>query len=170
MADAIYLRPELLTNSHSCDDFDSGSVTLNEFLKKHALPAQKSRASRTYVCCDAIGEVAGYYSLAYQSIAPRLAAARLKKGMPRHEIPVILLARLAVDIRSQGRGLGRELIRDAFLRAVSASDIAGCRALVVDAKDESAASFYERLGLERFESNPLRLFLLIKGIEKALRD
>lgn len=94
----------------------------------------------------------------------------MKKGMPRHAIPAILLARLAVDQKYQGFGLGKELIRDAFLRAMSAADIAGCRAFLVDAKDEDVAQFYESLGFERFESNALRLFLLMKDIERTLND
>src|SRR5262249_7692133 len=87
---------------------------------------------------------------------------RVIKGLARHPVPVMLLARLAVDRRFQGRHLGSELLRDALLRTLAAADIAGLRAIVVDAKDERARRFYQGYGFEPFLGDPLRLALLIK--------
>ena len=169
MASFSFRRPEPLQANHSIEGFDCGVPELNNYLRKHALVSQNSRASRTYVCCREDGQLVGYYSLAFQSIPSLEAPGRMKKGMPRNDIPAILLARLAVDTTVQGIGLGRELIRDAFVRAISAAEIAGCRALIVDAKDEEVAAYYQKLGFETFASNPLRLFLLMKDIEKSLQ-
>lgn len=170
MASSSFRKPEPLHASHPVEGFDCGVPELNNYLRKHALVSQNSRVSRTYVCCREDGQIVGYYSLAFQSISCLDAPGRMKKGMPRHDIPAILLARLAVDLTAQGIGLGSELIRDAFLRAISAAEIAGCRALIVDAKDEDIAAYYQKLGFERFASNPLRLFLLMKDIEKSLQS
>ena len=88
----------------------------------------------------------------------------MKKGLARHPVPILLLARLAVDLRFQGAGLGRQLVRDAALLTIRISKVAGIRALVVDAKDERARRFYERLNFEAFPANPLRLFVLTKDL------
>lgn len=92
----------------------------------------------------------------------------MTKGLGRHPVPVILLARLAVDKRFKGQGVGTELRRDALLRTLSAAEIAGLRAIVVDANDDAARMFYERLGFEAFRDDPLRLFLILKDVRAQL--
>jgi GNAT superfamily N-acetyltransferase len=92
------------------------------------------------------------------------AAERLKKGLARHPVPVMLLARLAVSVQAQGRGLGTGLLKDAMLRTLPAADIAGIRALVVHSKDENVRRFYEHLGFLPSPTDPLHLYLLIKDI------
>jgi GNAT superfamily N-acetyltransferase len=86
------------------------------------------------------------------------------KGLGGYPVPVILLARLAVDRTEQGKGLGAALLKDAILRAASAADIVGCRALLVHAKDKQAQAFYQRFGFEPSPVNELHLFLLMKDI------
>ena len=89
---------------------------------------------------------------------------RLKKGIPRHPVPVIILARLAVDTSWHGKGLGAALVADAMRRVLQASDIAGVRAMLVHAKDEAARNFYQHLGFEPFQDNSLTLYRLLKDI------
>ncbi len=156
-----FLRPRLLSPEDPVIAFDCGVEALTRYLQKHALQAQQGEGARTYVSlCETV--IAGYYTLAYGSVEPQRAPLRVGKGLARHPVPVMLLARLAVDRRFQGRGLGAELLRDALLRALAAADIAGLRAIVVDAKDEDAKRFYERYGFEPFPGDPLRLALLTK--------
>lgn len=110
----------------------------------------------------------GYYTLAAASARREETPARVAKGLAAHPVPVILLARLAVDNTAKGKGLGAGLLKDALLRAAAAADIIGCRAVMVHAKDEAAKSFYQRFGFEPSPSDPLRLFLLMKDIRASL--
>lgn len=112
--------------------------------------------------------VIGYYALAVGSVEQQHAPERVKKGLGKHSIPIMLLARLAVDLRWQKQGVGAALLKDATLRTLQASDIAGIRALVVHAKDESARMFYERFDFLPSPSDPLHLFVLLKDIRKIL--
>jgi ribosomal protein S18 acetylase RimI-like enzyme len=154
-------RPRLLAATDPVSAFDCGVEALNRFLQKHALQTQRGEGARTYVSlCE--GLIAGYYTLAYGSVEPEAAPPRVTKGLARHPIPVMLLARLAVDRRFQGRNLGRELLRDALIRTLAAADIAGLRAMIVDAKNEPARRFYQRYGFESFPGDSLRLALLVK--------
>ena len=125
-------------------EFDCGVEELNSYLQKHAYQAQAGDGARTYVACHG-SKIAGYYTLAYGSVTFESAPKRAVKGLSRHPVPVMLLARLAVSQECAGKGLGAELLKDAFLRTLSAADIAGLRAVVVDAKDDKAKSFYERI-------------------------
>jgi GNAT superfamily N-acetyltransferase len=157
-----------LSVAHDPTAFDSGSEPLNRFIKLHALAGQRANISQTYVAAgdDAI---AGYYTLVVGDVAYDEAPERLAKGIPRYPVPVIILARLAVDKAWQGKGLGAALVVDAMRRVLQAADIAGVRAIVVHAKDETAQSFYEHLGFLAFPGKPLTLFRLLKDI-RAMRD
>lgn len=148
--------------------FDCGSPALNEFLQRYALINQKAGGALTYVCCKG-GEVVGFYSLVVGSVEPGAAPARVVKGLARHPVPVIILARLAVDRAHHRAGLGSALLKDALLRVVQAADIAGVRALLVHAKDDDARSWYEKWEFERSPTDPYHLFLLLKDL-KALVD
>src|SRR5206468_11500656 len=112
--------------------------------------------------------VVSYYTLAAASVRREETPARVAKGLAAHPVPVILLARLAVDRSEKGAGLGTGLLKDALLRTVQAADIVGCRAIMVHAKDEGARAFYERFGFEPSPVDPLRLFLLMKDIKATL--
>ncbi|MCC6342308.1 MAG: GNAT family N-acetyltransferase [Bryobacterales bacterium] len=135
---------------------------MNRFLIRHALQSQQRGASQTYVAL-AGAEVAG--QIEYDD-APE----RLKKGLARHPLPVILLARLAIATAWQGKGLGSGLPKDAMARSLAAADIAGIRAFVVHAKDEKARAFYEHFNFVASPSDPCHLFRLLKDIRGLLKS
>lgn len=164
------LQPGLLGKGDPVEEFDCRVEELNLYLRKFALNNQNANAARTYVArAEAGGKIAGFYTLAYSSVSVEDAPERLKKGLARHPIPVMLLARLAIDASYQGMGFGAGLLLDAFQRTLQAAEIGGLRALVVDAKDEKAAAFYERYDFIPFgESNPNRLYLLISDLRKTI--
>ena len=164
---ALPSRPEPLTTGHAVADFDCGVPALNTFLARHALANHQAGAARTYVAPTG-NTVAGYYSLAASQILHAGAPLRLKKGLVAHPIPVVLLARLAVDRRWQGRGLGRGLLKDAILRALQAADAIGIRALLVHAKDDQARAYYERFGFESLPEHALYLALLLKDARRQI--
>jgi GNAT superfamily N-acetyltransferase len=164
---AAKLQIAKLQRSHALDQFDCGVASLNNFLKQYALSNQSSGGAQTYVA--AIGDaVVGYYSLATGQVTHEEAPPRVAKGMPRHPIPVMLLARLAIDLSWQGRGLGAALLADAMRRTLQAADIAGIRALVVHAKDEKARRFYQHFDFDESPKDPLHLSILIKEIRRQL--
>jgi predicted N-acetyltransferase YhbS len=111
--------------------------------------------------------VVGYYSLAVGAVDHAQAPARVKKGLARHPIPVMVLARLAVDVRYQGQKIGQGLLKDALLRTVQLAEQAGIRAILVHAKDSQAHRFYERFDFESSPLDPLQLLLLVKDARKA---
>jgi len=147
--------------------FDCGHPALNQFLQRYALVNQKANSAQTYVCCMA-GEVVGFYSLAVGSVEPESAPGRVIKGLARHPVPVMILARLAIDRKHQGAGLGAALLKDALLRTLQAADIAGIRTLLVHAKDDAARSWYEGWGFEPSPTDSYHLFLLLKDIKALL--
>ena len=153
-----------LATTDGVELFDCGQVALNQFLQRFALTSQRANSAQTYVCCDA-GAVVGFYSLAVGSVEPGAASARVVKGIAQHPVPVMILARLAVDSSHQGAGLGKALLRDALKRTAQAADIAGIRALLVHAKDESARNWYLQWEFESSATDPLHLFLLLKDLK-----
>lgn len=154
---------EKLRREHSLDSFDCGKEELNRFLKRQAWNNQQSHSAQTYVLAKNLS-VLGYYSLAAGSVRHEDAPERVKKGLARHPIPVILLARLAVDVSLQGKGVGPALLKDALLRAASAADTIGARALLVHAKDNNARGFYEHFDFEPSPSDPYHLLLIMKDL------
>ena len=159
--------PVLLTKDHDRNSFDCGVPALNDYLKKYALQNQKKHAARTYVASRG-NRIVAYYSLAYGSVSLEEATQTVRAGLPRHPIPVILLARLAVDSNEQGRGLGATLLKDALLRTIRAAEIAGLRAMLVHAKDDSAKRFYEKFGSEPSPVDAYHLFLRVSDILLSL--
>jgi predicted N-acetyltransferase YhbS len=159
--------PVLLDARHDFSAFDCAVPALNNYLKKFALQNQRSQSARTYVATRGEG-VVGYYTLAAASARREDTPARVAKGLAAHPVPVILLARLAVDGSEKGKGLGTGLLKDALLRAVQAADIVGCRAVMVHAKDEGAQMFYQRFGFEPSPTDPFLLFLLMKDVKASL--
>ncbi|MDF0651772.1 MAG: GNAT family N-acetyltransferase [Nitrospira sp. LK265] len=158
---------EKLQRHHAIDPFDCGRDELNRFLKQHALQNQQSGGAHTYVgLVD--HTVVGYYALAVGSVEQEQAPERVKKGLARHSIPIMLLARLAVDQNWQNQGIGAALLKDAVFRTLQAANIAGIRALVVHAKDEAARSFYAHHDFLPSPSDPLHLFLLLKDARKIV--
>lgn len=167
--EGILQRPTLLTSNHEFEYFDCGIPALNNYLMKFALLNNNNHSARTYVSTrDNI--VVGYYSLAYGTVSHEEATARVKKGLAKHPIPTMLLARLAVDKKEQGKGLGKSILKDALLRTIQAADIAGLRAIIVHAKDEMAEDFYKKFGFEESPIDPFHLLLHIKDIRRILLD
>lgn len=156
-------RIEKLHPHHTVAPFDCGQDALNRFLHKHALQNQHSGGTQTYVGLVE-HTVVGYYALAVGSVEHEQAPVRVKKGLAKHSIPIMLLARLAVDLRWQTQGVGAGLLKDAMLRTLQAADIAGIRALVVHAKHEAARTFYERFDFLPSPTDPLHLFMLLKDL------
>lgn len=160
-----------LSSSHDVAGFDCGNHALNQFLQRFALVNQKANSSQTYVSCGQGTEnVAGFYSLAVGSIEPEAATGRLSKGLARHPVPVMILARLAVDRRYQCTGLGRALLKDALLRTAQAAELAGIRAILVHAKDNEARNWYLNWGFKPSPTDPYYLFLLIKDLLVILHE
>ncbi len=135
-------RVEKLRRDHPVEEFDCGREELNRYLLRYAWQNQQAGAAQTYVgIVDEI--VVGYHTLAVGQVTLEDAPERLKKGLAKHPVPIMLLARLAIDRRWQGQGVGKALLRDAMLRTLQAADIAGIRAFAVHAKNEEARRFYE---------------------------
>lgn len=155
--------PEPLSASHRLDEFDCGETALDDWLKRRALVNQSSGASRTFVVADQDGQVRGYYALAAGAVSHRLATSGARRNMP-DPIPVMVLARLAVDRRAQGQHLGAALLQDAVNRAVAVSQNAGVRALLVHALHERARQFYEHYGFQPSPTHPLTLMLRLGSV------
>jgi GNAT superfamily N-acetyltransferase len=162
------LRIEKLLRAHGLDDFDCGQEALNRFLARYAWQNQQAGSSQTYVAL-ADKEVVGYYTLVFGQVEYSDAPERLTKGLAQHPIPIMLLARLAIAVEWQGKGLGSGLLKDAMLRTLQAADIAGIRAFAVHAKDDAARSFYEHFGFVASPVEPYHLFRLLKDIRAALK-
>lgn len=160
---------EKLDATHDVESFACGKEPLDRFLKRFALANQKADSARTYVVCRG-STVLAYYSLAAGAVERAAAPRRVGKGLARHPVPVMLLARLAVDRTEQGRGLGKALVKDALLRTAAAADIAGIRALLVHAKDDGARAWYEALEFEASPTDPRHLFLLMKDLRAMLSE
>jgi GNAT superfamily N-acetyltransferase len=161
------LRIEKLDRRHSLEVFDCGSEPLNRFLIRYALQNQQAGASQSYVACS--GEnVVGYYTLVVGQVEYEDAPERLRKGLARHPVPIMLLARLAVAQKWQGCGLGKGMLKDAMMRTLRAAEIAGIRAFAVHAKDDGARAFYEHFDFLPSPVDPNHLFRLIKDIRAML--
>ena len=157
---------EKLQRRHAIETFDCGQDALNRYLINHAWANQQAKAAQTYIARS--GEaVIGYYTLVVGEVAFENAADRLRKGLGRYPVPVMVLARLAIALDWQGKGIGAGLLRDAVLRTLAAADIAGIRAIIVHAKDERSRAFYERYGFAPSPTDPLHLFALLKDIAWA---
>ena len=164
----VYEPIRKLAGTDDAQSFDCGEPSLNRFLQRFAFVSQQAHSAQTYVCCTGTA-VVGYYSLTVGSVEPAAAAARLTKGVPRHPVPVMILARLAVDLSHQRSGLGRALLKDALLRTAQAADIAGIRALLVHAKDDLAKRWYLQWEFEPSPTDPLHLFLLMKDLKALVK-
>jgi GNAT superfamily N-acetyltransferase len=148
------------------DGFHSGEPSLDEWLRKRSRANQASGASRTFVVCQG-SEVVAYYAIASGAIAQTGVPGRFRRNMPE-PIPVAVLARLAVDQRWQGRGLGRALFRDAVVRINGAADSIGIRGTVVHAISEEARRFYIALGFDPCPADSMTLVVTLTDARDAL--
>jgi GNAT superfamily N-acetyltransferase len=166
----LYRRPAPLGEHHRIESFDSGKPELDVFLKEMALNNQKQGYTRTFVIADVNYQVVGYHSLCAGMIsrenAPRMVAGH---GAPR-DIPVALLARLAVDKNCQGQGLGAALFRNAVMSVMSTSQLVAFRAIMVHALDDEAESFYLKYGFRRSKGLERTLLLPTKDIAASLQS
>ncbi|MDN5881642.1 MAG: GNAT family N-acetyltransferase [Nitrosospira sp.] len=156
--------PEPLVVAHLLDEFGCGEASLDEWLKRRALANQLSGARRTFVVADQNGRVYGYYAMAAGAVSHQAATGGVRRNMP-DPIPVMVLARLAVDQRAQGAKLGAALLQDAVNRAVAVSANAGVRALLVHALDDRAKQFYEHYGFQESPHHPMTLMLRLKTVK-----
>ena len=160
--------PEPLAVQHQLEGFDCGRPTLNHWLLHHARQAQTSGSARAFVVADEENRVAGYFSLTVGQVDTVEAPERIRLGMGRFRLPVVILARLAVSRENHGRGLGVGMLQDAIRRTLVIAEQAGIRAILTHSIDEDAARFYTRFG---FTASPLRqqqLLLLLKDARKIL--
>ena len=148
----------LLEKEHARDKFDCGISVLNDFLQKYALQNQKKRLVRTYICLKNDVDIIGYYALAFGSVYQSDVPPFISRGMGKYQIPVMVIGRLAVSLDSQGVGIGKALLKDAVMRTMNASDIAGLRAIIVHAKDKSSQDFYLKYGFIPSPADDFTLF------------
>ncbi|MDD5130756.1 MAG: GNAT family N-acetyltransferase [Candidatus Omnitrophica bacterium] len=160
--------PALLQTSHCVSDFDCGNQALNTYLKRYAIINNQNGSAKTYVTARG-NQVIGYYTLTIGSVSKQDAPLRVGKGLAGYPVPVVIIARLAVDKTEQGSGIGRALLQEALLRVTYAADSIGGRAVLVHAKDQAARSFYEYFGFQRSPIDEFHLYLLLKDIEKTLK-
>ncbi len=140
---------------------------MNRYLLRYAWTNQQAGAAQTYV--GLVGDtVVGYHTLAVGEVKREEAPERLSKGLARHPVPIMLLARLAIDRRWQGQGIGKALLRDAMQRTLQAADIAGIRAFAVHAKDEDARNFYQKFDFIPSPTDPMHLFVLLKDVKRMI--
>jgi len=160
-------RVEKLRRDHPVENFDCGGEELNRYLVRYAWQNQQAGAAQTYVGID--GEIiVGYHSLVVASVTPEDAPERQTKGLAKHPVPVMLLARIATDHRRQGKGVAKALLRDAVRRTLRASEILLIRALAVHAKDEEARHFYEHFDFVPSPTDPMHLFVLLKDRRRMI--
>ena len=158
--------PETLSIHHSCSDFFCGIASLDNWLKRRAYTNQISGATRTFVIC-VDNRVVGYYALASGVISVQSALGKFRRNMP-DPIPVVILARLAIDSSYQSQGLGRALFRDAALRVVQAADTIGIRGIIVHAISEEAKDFYLALGFILSPLEPMTLMITLNDLRDSI--
>jgi Acetyltransferase (GNAT) family. len=149
-------------------DFACGKEALDRWLVRYAGQGERRDATRTFVTTDAEGAVCGYYTLLAGQIEHSEATESVRKGLSRHfPIPVAILARLAVDGRHQGEGLGARLLGDALERVCRAAQEVAVRAALVHAIDDDAARFYERFGFRSLAAAPRTLMVTLAELREA---
>ena len=158
--------PEPLNATHQLELFSSGVESLDDWLQRRALKNQATGASRTFVACED-RRVLAYYALASSAITVDAAPGRFRRNMP-DPVPVVVLARLAVDQSLHGKGMGRALIRDAGLRVIHAADTIGIRGMIVHALSMDAKTFYERVGFEPSPLDPMILMVTLADLKASL--
>jgi ribosomal protein S18 acetylase RimI-like enzyme len=164
---------EHLSASHDRKGFDCGVEALNSFLQTQARKEMERRSAVTYVLIDTSRptEIIGYYSLSAATVLLDAVPEEIAKRLGRQpSVPTTLMGRLAVSIRHQGQGFGSRLLWNALSRSEQASRDIGSVAVIVDAKDENAARFYERYGFRRFADPPLRLYIMMATIAAAASE
>ncbi len=159
-----YVGPELLGDAHLLEGFDCGKPALNEWLIRHALANQVTGTSRTWVVVEAGSrDVVAFYASATASVLRSSAPKRMRRNQPE-EMPAILLARMAVDSRHKGHGLGAALLKHFMLKALEVAQSVGVRVLLIHAKDNEAKDFYSHYGFIESPIDPLVLTMLLRDL------
>lgn len=156
--------PARLSAGHRFDSFDCGQPSLNDWIREHA-GISEGRTVRTYVVCEG-DDVVGYYCIASGSVERGALPGEIKRarGTP-NQVPVAIIGRLARDLRYRGTGLGQDLLRDALLRIIDASETIDVRAILVHALDEAAAKFWAEA---EFQEYPIGSHTFFMPIETAI--
>jgi GNAT superfamily N-acetyltransferase len=161
-------QPRPIEATDNATDFDSGEESLDRYLADRALTNHLGDLGRCYVCVDADTEkVLGYYTLSAVAVEHANLPGKVRRNAP-NPVPAVLMGRLAIDVKAQGSGLGRFLVRDAILSTLAAADRIGVRILLVHALHGQAAGFYEKLGFKRSPSDPLHLYLSLADARRSL--
>lgn len=150
--------PQPLAAIHQINEFECGETALDDWLKRRAMTNHLSGASRTFVVTDINNRVFAYYALAAGAVSHQLSTTSVRRTMP-DPVPVMVLARLAVDRRAQGNKLGAALLQDAVARVKLVAQNAGVRALLVHALHDQAKQFYEHYGFQASPLHPMTLML-----------
>jgi GNAT superfamily N-acetyltransferase len=163
------VRIEPLGRSHVRDQFDCGRPSLNDFLRVLVTQYEKRHLGRTYVAvCGSDPRVLGYYTIASGSLAFEALPSKAAKKLPRHPVPTVLIARLAVDRTAQGQHLGEKLLLDALARCLELAARVGIHAVVAEAIDDQAKVFYEKYQFIALLDRPLHLYLPISTVRDVL--
>lgn len=165
---AVFSPPTLLSVEHHLENFNCGEHSLDHWLKHKALKNQSSGASRTFVTCHN-KKIIGYYCLSAGAIVQAKAPKKFRRNMP-DPLPVLVLGRLAIDIKCHNKGLGSALLRDAMLRAVNISSDAGIFAILVHALSDRAKQFYLSRGFVESPLQPMTLMMTMKTIISVLKE
>lgn len=168
MSEDVTLTERYDPARHDVVGFACGKEPLDRWLQRYAGQGERRDATRTFVTTDARGAVRGYYTLVAGQVEHGEATEAVRRGLSRHfPIPVGILARLAVDARSQGQGLGTSLLDDALERVCRAAQEIAVRAVVVHAIDDAAAGFYERFGFRGLSAGPRTLMVTLAELREA---
>lgn len=160
--------PTPIRPDHELQDFDSGEPSLDDWLRRRALKNHVSGASRCFVVCAGL-TVVGYYTLSAGAIGHEAAPRAMRRNMP-DPLPVLLLGRLAVDRRYQDQGLGKALLRDAMLRAVTVASDAGVFAILLHALSDRARRFYLSRGFVESPLQPMTLMMTLATVRSILSE
>lgn len=153
---------------HRAQKFDCGVPVLNDWLQRHAWPSHQGGGARVYLAVDPTQDlIAAYFCLSAAQADRAVVPRRVSQGMGQSPVPVVLIGRFGVDKSFQGSGIGSFMVRHAFEETLKTAQWIGVRAVMVDAKDQDAANFYERLGFTASINDPLRLFIMIKDIKRS---
>lgn len=167
MAENMQLKFKRLDNSIECIGFDCGEEALNKFLSLRALTEMSRRLSVTTVALDQrTASIIGFYSISPTQIAKESLSKREGRGVPYDLVPGIRIGRLAISKKYQGKGFGAKLLRHALQKCLKISEEFGGRVVVVDAKNEMVAAFYERYGFKSIKDDPLVFVLKVSTLVK----
>jgi GNAT superfamily N-acetyltransferase len=164
-------RPRLMEQGdiYRAQKFDCRVPVLNDWIRKHAWPNHLGGGARVYVSVDPDQDlIAAYFCLSAAQADRAAVPRRVSQGMGQSPVPVVLIGRFGVDKTFQGSGLGAFMVRHAFEETLKSAQWIGVRAIMVDAKDQDAANFYDRLGFTASVNDPLRLFIMIKDVRRSL--